>query len=184
MSIIKTNEHKSLEQVAAENLDPAIFHEDLSFQPSPIQQSLKAQFWARFIPGPLDDPKKLTLPLVQSIVNDAKLKRYWNLPGFKEWFSNQNENVERVEYLWAVGLDAAEQILRDSSTNPAVKVNLLKLLADVTGRLSSKNRPVEEKYADEAINKMSQDELKEWLSKKGVTVTATYDVKPKGGEDV
>lgn len=181
MSQIKQNEHKPLERVSKESLE--ILIEDISFQPSPLQQSLKAQFWARFVPGPMDDSKSLSLPVIQSIVNDARLKKYWGVPGFKEWFCNADEMRERAEYLWMVGLDAAEMILRDPSANLSAKVNLIKLIADVTGRLSSKKAAIEEKYSDDMINKMSQDELKDWLTRKGVTVKATYDVKPKGTGD-
>lgn len=141
--------------------------DDLLFQPSPMHQTLKAQFWARFEPSPLADEHGITLPLVQSLVNDSRLKRYWSMPGFREWFTNKDENRERLEYLWMVGLDTAEQLLRDPLVQSGPKVNLIKLIAEVSGRLV-RNAPVE-KFSDAAIDKMSETELRAFLEKKGVS---------------
>lgn len=169
-----------------ETLDPSDIlpaaAEQILFQPSPLQQTLKAQFWARFQPGPFDDKQNITLPTIQEVVTDPRIRKYWALPGFKEWFSNQDENRERLEYLWMVGLDTAEGILRDPAAQPNAKVQLLKLLAEVTGRLT-KGGKTEDRFSDDAVNKMSETELKDWLKKKGVTVSAKYSVKPRAEEE-
>ncbi len=142
--------------------------EDILFQPSPLMQTMKAQFWARFQPGPVNDTANLTLPTVQQYVSDPRLKKYWSTPGFKEWFTNQDENRERIEYLWMVGLDTAEQILRDSNAQPNAKVQLLKLLAEVAGKLPKPGKN-DEKFADASINNMDAKELKAWLKRRGIT---------------
>lgn len=169
------NEHADLPKISK-------IADEIIFQPSPLQQTLKAQFWARASSNPFIDKTNLTLADVQEHVPDPKLKKYWSVPGFKEWFSNQDENRERLDYLWMVGLDAAEMILRDPAAQASAKVNLIKTLAEIQG-LVSRGKNKEEKFSDETVNKMSEAELKEWLKKKGVSVQAEYKVRPNLDEE-
>ncbi len=155
--------------------------EDGLFIPTPFQQQLKAQFWARAGNHPFLVPGNITLAFVEKYIRDKRIKTYWPLPGFSEWFTNQDENKERIDYLWIASLDAAEQILRDPAAPAAAKVNLIKTLAEMQGHLS-RGKGKEEKFSDETVNKMSEAELKEWLNKKGVTVKASYEVHPKSDE--
>lgn len=171
---ILTNRHDASKLDTAELSSAA---DDILFQPSPLHQTLKAQFWARFTPSPIDDSANLTLASVLHHVGDSRLKRYWALPGFREWFTNRDENRERVEYLWMVGLDTAESILRDGQANPAAKVQLLKLLAEVTGRVTRGSQK-EEKFSDETVNRMDEKELRGWLKKRGITMSTPPDAPP------
>jgi hypothetical protein len=136
--------------------------EEVSFLPAPIHQQLRAQFWARFAPSPFESKENITLATAQNYVNDSRLKRYWGTPGFKEWFCRQNENMERLEYLWSIGLDAAETILRDQTGQAGPKIQLLKLIAEVTNKLPKAKS--EERFSDDKINKMNEDELNEFLA--------------------
>jgi hypothetical protein len=162
---------KSVNKAVGEVVD------DHLFLPSPFQQNLKAQFWSRAGNHPFLEPENIGVAFVRKFVKDARLERYWKEPGFKEWFTNQDENRERLEYLWSAGLDAAEAILRDPAQPAAAKVNLIKILAEMQGHVS-RGKNGQEKFSDEAVNKMSEKELKEWLQKKGVTVKASYEVTP------
>lgn len=150
---------------------------ELFFVPSPLQQQLKAQFWARFEPGPFADKSRLNLPLVQEHVNDPKLKQYWGVPGFKEWFSNKDEAREKLEYLFMLASSAMEQVLLDPGANANAKANIFKNLAEMTGRLTKGGKEAD-KFSDDQVNKMSEEELRKFIQKKGVTVSAKYSVKP------
>lgn len=152
---------------------------DLVFFPEKDHQRLKAQFWARFESSPFADAASISLSTVQEKVSDPRLRNYWALPGFKEWFLNKDEARERLEYLFSKALDAAEVVLEDLDPKSfSAKVNLIKLLAELTGRLQTRGGGKDEKFSDSAINDMSEAELKKWLNRKGVTVSAEYKVKP------
>jgi hypothetical protein len=171
---------KSESQTGLKQVNSAVteIFDDHLFIPSPFQQNLKAQFWARAGNHPFLEPDNITIAFVQKFLKDARIPKYWQTPGFKEWFTNQDENRERIEYLWSAGLDAAEQILRDPAAPAAAKVNLIKTLAEMQGHIA-RGKGKDEKFSDEQVNKMSEKELKEWLHKKGVTVKAEYTVQPK-----
>lgn len=172
---LKRTTHLTNSKEATEAVSTAL--DELSFQPAPLHQQMKAQFWSRYVPNPFESRENISLASVQEVVSDARLRRYWHVPGFKEWFINQDEGKERLEYLWMVGLDTAEQILRDPAVNAGAKTNMLKLLAEVTGRLVRGSNK-DEKFSDAAVNSMSKDELEKWLKNRGVQVEAKYKVTP------
>lgn len=181
MSDVELKKTRHIENLAEATKAVETALEDISFQPAPNQQMLKAQFWARYVPNPFESRENISLATVQETINEPKLKRYWSIPGFKDWFINQEEGKERIDYLWMVGLDTAEQIMRDPAVNAGAKVNLLKLLAEVSGRLQRGSKG-EEKFSDDTVNKMSEEELKKWLKNRGVQVEAKYKVKPNREE--
>jgi hypothetical protein len=142
-----------------------IKHEDISFLPSSYQQELKAQFFSRFEPGPFRDTNTITLADAQAVLKEPKLKQYWGIPGFREWFTNKNEVAEKIEYLTLVGLDALEAVLLDPKSQASAKVNAFKLLAEIKGMVNRGGKKEEKKSA---VDEMSEAELKEYLNKYGV----------------
>lgn len=135
------------------------------FEPTKAQAKLKAKFWTRFQPGPMQSSDNITLSVAMDVTSNTSLEKYWREPGFRDWFLNNQEERERLRYLFNKSLDAVENILDNPEANANAKANLVKLLAEMTGHLSKK--PVE-KFSDESINRMSEHELKTFLSKKGV----------------
>lgn len=142
-----------------------IHSDDVSFLPSPFHQELKSQFFARFEPGPFKDAKTITLADVQAVVNEPKLRQYWGVPGFKEWFTNSNTVGEKIEYLTLIGLDALEAVLLDPKAQASAKVNAFKLLAEIKGLLTRGNQKA---LAGNAVDNMSEQQLKDYLKKHGV----------------
>ena len=138
------------------------------FEPTSTQAKLKAKFWTRFQPGPLVNTGTLTLAKAAEITGSTQLKKWWYIPGFLEWFMNKEEERERLKYLFNKGLDTIENILDNPEANANAKANIIKMLAEMNGYLGKK--PIE-KFADESINKMSEAQLKEFLERKGVTIT-------------
>lgn len=141
---------------------------DVLFSPSVPQAKVKARFWVRFTPGPFMGPSGITVEEAMRVTGCPTLKKWWGEKGFKEWFLNKEEERERIKYLFNKGLDAVEEILMDPAANPNAKANLIKMLAEMTGHLG-KTKPVE-KFADQEIEKMDEQQLETYLTKKGVKV--------------
>ena len=142
-----------------EVLDVAV--SDLTYIPSGEQRKLKQAFWQRFSSNPLCDPRDLTLRAAQRLVNDSRLDRWWDIPGFKEWFANQEEFRERVEYLANLALDSLEKILVDDQEKGVSKVNAAKLLMEVARKMPPKH--IKEIYSDKKIGEMDTKQLEEFI---------------------
>jgi len=137
--------------------------EDILFSPNPVQRKAKARFWSRYEPNPIGDGN-VSLEMVQRVTGDPSTKRWWGLPGFKEWFLNAEESRERLEYLFNVALDTAESILVDPDANDNAKVQMIKVIAQLAGKEPTRR---EEKFLDAEIQKMSESQLRAYLEKKG-----------------
>ena len=72
--------------------------EDLDFAPNDAMREAKAAFWAVARDNPLVDPAELSLATVQQVCPDSRVRRWWGTPGFAEWFCNQEEWRQRIEY--------------------------------------------------------------------------------------
>ncbi len=140
--------------------------EKVIFEPTSSQAKLKARFWTRFQPGPLVSPSNITMTTALEVTGSAQMRKWWHEPGFVEWFTNREEERERLKYLFHKGLNTIENILDNPEANANAKANIIKMLAEMNGYLGKK--PVE-KFADEDINKMSEAQLKAFLEKHGVT---------------
>lgn len=139
--------------------------EDLGFQPEPDHRRVKAAFWAKFYEDPKMDRDRVTLAAVQQYLPDYRLRKWWSMPGFKEWFTNKDEWRQKQEYLVMLAQDEAERILLDRNANANAKVGLIKFLVESIGRASPKMKEV--KMLDDAIHKMTPEQLEEFV-KKGV----------------
>jgi hypothetical protein len=148
----------------------ALMH-DIIFIPTPVQRRIKAAFWASWGDNPIVDHKNLSLANVMGVVGDSRMQKWWTQPGFKEWFSNQEEFKQRVEYLVHTALDTLEHILVDETANSSARVNAAKLLLEAADKMPRKY--AKEKVLDEKINKMGKQELEAWLDRQGVSITGT-----------
>lgn len=146
------------------------------FEPTSAQVRQKARFWTRFRPGPLTPSDNITMATALEVTGSAQIRKWWNEPGFVEWFENKDEERERLKYLFHKGLDTIENILDNPEANANAKANLIKMLAEMNGFLGKK--PVE-KFADDSINQMSEAQLKEFLNKNNVKVVEEKIIETK-----
>ena len=148
------------------------------FSPSSSQAKVKARFWTRYQTGPLA-ASSLSITEIQRITGSSSIPKWWAEPGFPEWFLNKDEERERLRYLFNRGLDTMEEILCNPEANANAKANIIKMLAEMNGYLGK--RP-EEKFADEQINKMSENQLIAFLEKKGVRITQETVIDTEAGK--
>lgn len=132
----------------------------LIFSPNHAQRKAKAKFWTRMDTG-LGSPNLMSAAIVSEIIGEAAVKKWWSLPGFREWFFNEQEAKERLEYLFMLALDSAEYILLDENANASAKVQMIKVLA----ALSGKDQEREQKLLDEKIQKMDMKQLQEYIKR-------------------
>ena len=134
---------------------------EVVFLPSPNHRRVKSKFWTRFdsLTGTVSS---VSLQQAMGLTGESSLKKWWDQPGFKEWFLNMDEARERLEYLFMIALDAAEQVLLDPEANANAKVNLIKVLAQLAGKEPNK----QEQFIDMKIQRMGADQLKEFIQSK------------------
>jgi len=139
--------------------------DEISFVANRSMQQTKAAFWCGAADTPMIDPTDLTLAAVQHLCKDTRIRRWWSLPGFKEWFSNKEEWRQRVEYLVNRGLDAVEDVLNDVEAAPSARVKAFEALA----RLAEKDpaRVKEVRFADSQLNGMSREQLTAYIQRLG-----------------
>lgn len=143
---------------------------ELVFIPTPSQRQVKARLITKLTDNPLLDVSSLTLAEAQQLTNSAQLKDWWGRPGFKEWFLDQNEYRQRLEYLFSLALDAAEEILLSTDArSQSARVSMVKLLAELANKLP---REATVRYADEAIGKMDKAQIEAFLEKNGILISS------------
>lgn len=132
---------------------------DVSFIPSPSQRACKARFWKRMDFDP-DMASNITLAGAIQLTKNGELNRWWNQEGFQDWFLNKEEEGERIQYLYMLWMDKAEDLLLDPMANHNAVVQLGKIIAQLAGKDN------QEKFADEFIAKMNPKQLREYIEKR------------------
>lgn len=150
---------------------------EVIFQPTEAQRRLKATLLAKLEDNPLYDLASLTLAQVQDITSNASVQKWWSVPGFSDWLLDSNENKAKLEYLFALALDAAEQVLMN--TDPKAqgsRVAMIKALAELAGKMPGKSTTNETKNTKDlstAIASMDRAQLMAFLSARGLASTPT-----------
>lgn len=135
---------------------------ELTYIPTPEQRRVKSAFWARFSDNPIGEVGAgLTIATVARIVDDSRIPRWWSSPGFKQWFSNENEFRDRLEYLSHKILDTLEEILVDPRGNASARVGAAKLILEAARKMPSKQQEV--KYIDAGISGMTKQQLTDYI---------------------
>lgn len=176
---INTNVDSPLSGKVAETKQLA---EKVLFTPTPSMKKIKARFWTRYQAGPMNDMSAISASEIAKITSSAGIKNWWGKDGFKEWFLNQDEQRERLSYLFDKSLDSLEQILDNPDAHPSAKMNAIKMLAEITGYLGKNKQP--EKTSDESINQMSESQLLEYIKRKSIKLVEekVIDTEAKKGE--
>lgn len=141
----------------------------LMFSPSEAQSRAKSRFWSRYQSGPLA-PSADDISALQAaqIIGSSAVESWWTDKGFRDWFLNKDEEREKIKHLFNKSLNELDGIVSDPAVSPAVKVNAIKLLADLNGNTKKTERPVE--FADAQINNMTEEQLYQFLKRFGVEI--------------
>ena len=151
---------------------------DLIFKPTYEQIQVKAAFWAKFSENPLVDSQSIDLPTVQRFVNDPRLEKWWIHYGFREWFLNEEEFVQRLQAIAFLALGTLEEVLSNPDANPSARVNAAKLAFEAANKMPQKWQKGPQ-YLDTDIQKMDQAQLENYLRQRSLTEGKKDDSKEK-----
>lgn len=150
---------------------------EIIFHPTEAQRRLKATLLAKLENNPLTDLASLSLAEVQEITGSAVVQKWWSVPGFPDWLLDKNENRAKLEYLFSLALDAAEQVLMN--TDPKAqgsRVAMIKVLSELAGKMpKTQAAPKSAATTVNAIATMDRTQLIEFLTTRGLT-TSTESV--------
>lgn len=144
--------------------------EEVVFRPLEEHRRLKSKFLARIADNPMVDTSTVTLADAQRILGTNTVGKYWNLPGFQEWFLNTGEYQERLEGLFALALDAAQDILMNQDPKAqSSRAAMVRTMAELAGKMRPKDTGSAAAAAmARMIGSMDQAQLSVFLSKSGV----------------
>lgn len=157
-------------------------HDAITFVPTDIQRKVKAMFWAKQADLPFIDTAMITLNYVIKQTGTAKVKDWWEKPGFKQWFLNQDETRQRLEYLYGLALDALQEMLINTDPKAqSARVKAVQLIAELANKVPKKN---DNDFIDKAIQAMDRQALLSYLEKQGIKVNKAQPQKAlSDGED-
>jgi hypothetical protein len=146
---------------------------EIVFVPHPHMRKAKATLIVALQENPITDLESITSTQAIQITGENRLSKWWSIPGFKAWFINKEEYRYRLEYLFDLALDTAEEILVDRDANTNAKVQMIKVLAELSNKMPQKWK--HERFLDAEIQKMDKAQLESFLSKQGVKLVGGQD---------
>lgn len=144
-----------------------------AFRPNPAQRQAKTRYWALVSEQAIADDQASIDPYeLGKTLQCSALPHWWENNHFQVWFCNRHEHLQRIEYLFDLALDAAEQILQNEDPKAqSARVAMIKILAD----LANKRRA--ERVADASINQMTEEQLRAYVGKQA------HVLLPKGEDE-
>lgn len=153
-------------KAAAGALDTLL--EDALYDPTNDDRRLKGVFLTLANGNPLLDPATLTLQDAERLLGKRLLNR--EKPGFAAWFLNRDEGRQRLEYLFALALNAAEDILMNVDPKAqGARVSMVRTISELAGKMPSKLAAPELdiKQAVKQIGTMDKVQLQAFIEKNG-----------------
>jgi|APGre2960657373_1045057.scaffolds.fasta_scaffold90968_2 hypothetical protein len=146
---------------------------EVIFHPTEAQRKLKATLLAKLADNPLTDLSSLSLAEVQDITGSAVVQKWWSVPGFSDWLLDKNENRAKLEYLFSLALEAAEQVLMNTDPKAqSSRVAMIKTLAELAGKMPKAQTAAKQgANTIEAIASMDRTQLIEFLASRGLSAT-------------
>jgi len=167
---LKYQWNHNMKQVNNINITDVKKEHDLVFIPSPRMRACKAKFWKR-LDFDIELVDKVTLAGAIQLTNNTELNGWWKQDGFQDWFCNKDEASERIEYLYMLWMDKAEELLLNPDANHNAIVQIGKIIATLSGRDN------QEKYSDDMINKMSKQQLQAFVERLAPKLLKSQDIK-------
>jgi len=147
MKVTKTG--KTLEAIA-----------DDVFIPKARQRRIKAKFWASWREGP--SKGEPTLSAAIEVTKCSTIETWAQEPGFTNWFMNDQDHQQRLEYLFDMGLDMLEDTMQ-TAEKAADRLKAFEYVAKLAHKLTKQETEI--KYLDKEIQTMSEAEIEKLIKK-------------------
>ena len=138
--------------------------EDIVFIPGAEHRRAKVKFWKRVQDNPLVDTSNLDASIAAKFGGDQRIHSWWNQPGFQEWFSNQQEYLEKLQYAQMLSIDTIIEVLESGHASDTSKLVASKMVNDMTLKMAELSG-ASSRGAGSAIDKMNLDQLRDFISK-------------------
>ncbi len=133
--------------------------DQVTFLPTEDQKRLKAKYWTRR--GKLLPTDARPAPAeIRMLTKNDDITKYWDIKGFKEWFCNDKEFSENMEYIAGVAQQKLLDILSNSEAGDSALIAAVKLSMEAAGKLQKTGGK------DEVLDPtkdMKEEELKEMI---------------------
>ncbi len=162
---------KSIEIIkeAAETLEGTVA--DVVFtNPDSAQRKAKAKFWQRIADNPMIDTSNLTSEIVAKYCGDKRIHSWWCVGGFQDWFSNQQEYMEKLRYAQLLSIDIITEVMESSHASDTSKLVAAKMVGDITLKLAEMESGKKSKGS--GVDGMNLAQLKEFIQKSTGKLTA------------
>lgn len=134
----------------------------VQFFPTPEQRDAKSSFWLSIQDNPIVDLGHITLAGIVQITGQQKIEKWWTQPGFREWFTNQEEFKMKLESASHQALDTLMEIMANPDAAPAARVAAAKMVIEASGKNESRKQA---EMADKHIQQMSEQQLEAYLAR-------------------
>jgi hypothetical protein len=140
--------------------------DSLGFVPKPAMIKTKAKLLALIADNPMFVLDDLSLSAAVEFTKERRLREWWKIEGFEDWFKNRAEFKAEVEDLLMLSIKRLRTILNSDSERMAnAQISAAKLLFEAADKLPKNKQGG--KFSDDAISKMNSEQLEEFLKKAG-----------------
>ena len=133
---------------------------DTPFRPTNDQKRAKSQFWTTFSSGAISPPPQPDILIASQYAGDKRIREWFSVAGFPQWFWNQNEFSERLDYLSQIALDQLETLVTSAKTSDSARVAAIKMVLEASKKLGQSDK---QEFADTKIGQMDQKQLEDFI---------------------
>lgn len=137
-----------------------------AFIPSNRQIRARGEFHKRNPPGTI--PPNLSVDQMPDYGAPAAIQKWWGTPGFSEWWTSPQWEIEESQRLLLQSMQRVSEILRDEE-NPATVIAAAREAREIYTKL---NAAQVQKFSDEEIGKMDRTQLEEYIRRKTAAVSS------------
>ena len=138
------------------------------FVPTDAQLRAKCRFWTQYADR-AEDELPTTIQGVAEGAGTSTIRKWWYQSGFKDWFMNQEDSKEQIQYAYEKLLRSVQTSLMLEEPKAGQLLNLTKTVRLIEERLY----PAHLSSGDDAeadVSKMSESELVAYLEERGISV--------------
>lgn len=131
---------------------------EVSFTPQPIHRAMKSVFLVAIKDLPPEDGYSLTR--IEQLCPDLGVERFWDLPGFPQWFTNTNEFEQMADVASFMALQTAMEVMGNPDEKGQARITAAKLAIEVADKVpkGKQTSPL-----PKAIGNMDEEQLKAFL---------------------